>query len=321
MKIFEEVKDAKTIGISGHIRPDGDCVGSVMGLYLYLKKVCPDAQVQVMLEKPADIFSCISKVEEISSDFKPVAEVFDVYIALDTEKSRMGEAEKFFDSAKKKINIDHHISNASGCGDVNYVVPAASSTSELIYDVIEDKSEIDEDIAKALYIGIIHDTGVFQYSNTSPKTLKTAAELISYGFDFSEIIYKTFYEKTYIQNQILGRALLESILFMGGRCIVSMIDKKTMAFYNAAPHDLDGIVNQLQSTKGVECAIFMYQTGNMEYKVSLRSNGAVNVAETAAFFGGGGHVKAAGVTMQGTFYDIVNNLSAQIERQLIKNKK
>ena len=316
MNIYAEVKDAKTIGISGHIRPDGDCVGSCMGLYLYLKKVCPAAAIQVMIERPADVFSCIRGIEEISSDFKPITEKFDVYIALDSEKSRIGEAEKFFDQAEKRINIDHHISNAGGSGDVNYVVPTASSASELVYDVIGDKSAIDADIAKALYIGIIHDTGVFQYSNTSPKTMKIAAELISYGFDFPELIDKTFYEKTYVQNQILGRALLESILFMDGKCIVSMIDKKTMAFYNADSHDLEGIVSQLRSTKGVVCAIFMYQTDTLEYKVSLRSNGAVDVAKVASFFGGGGHVRAAGVTMQGTFYDIVNNLSAQIEKQL-----
>lgn len=316
MNIYEEVKDAKTIGISGHIRPDGDCVGSCMGLYLYLKKVCPAAAIQVMIERPADVFSCIRGIEEISSDFKPITEKFDVYIALDSEKTRIGEAEKFFDQAEKRINIDHHISNAGGSGDVNYVVPTASSASELVYDVIGDKSAIDADIAKALYIGIIHDTGVFQYSNTSPKTMKIAAELISYGFDFPELIDKTFYEKTYVQNQILGRALLESILFMDGKCIVSMIDKKTMAFYNADSHDLEGIVSQLRSTKGVVCAIFMYQTDTLEYKVSLRSNGAVDVAKVASFFGGGGHVRAAGVTMQGTFYDIVNNLSAQIEKQL-----
>ena len=316
MNIYEEVKNAKTIGISGHIRPDGDCIGSCMGLYLYLKKACPDAQIQVMLEKPADIFSCISCIEEIHSDFKPITEEFDVFIALDSEKSRIGEAEKFFDRAGKRINIDHHISNAKGSGDVNYVVPSASSASELVYDVIEDKNGLDADIAKALYIGIIHDTGVFQYSNTAPKTLRIAAELVAYGFDFSEIIDKTFYEKTYVQNQILGRALLESILFMDGKCIVSVIDKKTMAFYNADSHDLEGIVSQLRSTRGVECAIFMYQTDTLEYKVSLRSNGGVDVAKVASFFGGGGHVRAAGVTMRGTFHDIVNNLSAQIEKQL-----
>lgn len=318
MNILEEVKGAKTIGISGHIRPDGDCVGSVTGLYLYLKKACPDAKVQAMLEKPADIFSCIGGIEEITVDFVPVTDCFDVYIALDCEKTRLGAAEGFFEKAKKKINIDHHISNAEGCGDVNFVVPTASSTSELVYRVMEDKSLLDAETAKALYIGIIHDTGVFQYSNTSAETLRIAAELISFGFDFSEIIDKTFYEKTYIQNQILGRALLESILFMDGKCVVSMIDKKTMGFYHAAPHDLDGIVSQLRSTKGVECAIFMYQTNTCEYKVSLRSNGKVDVAKVAAFFGGGGHVRAAGITMQGTFHDIVNNLSAQIEKQLKK---
>ena len=123
-----------------------------------------------------------------------------------------------------------------------------------------------------------------------------------------------------MQNQILGRALLESFLFMDGKCVVSMIDRKTMKFYRAEPQDLNGIVNQLRNTKGVECAIFMYQTNTLEYKVSLRSNGKVDVAKVACFFGGGGHVRAAGVTMQGTFYDIVNNLSAQIAVQL-KGKK
>lgn len=316
MNIYEEVKGAATIGISGHVRPDGDCVGSAMGLYLYLKKVCPHAKIQVMLEQPADIFSCISRIEEISTDFSPLTECFDVFIALDTSKDRLGEAEICFDQAKKKINIDHHISNAAGSGDVNYIVPDASSTSELVYQVIADKKELDVEIAKALYIGIIHDTGVFQYSNTSPETLRIGADLVSYGFDFTRIIDETFYEKTYVQNQILGRALLESFLFMDGKCVVSMIDKKTMAFYNATSKDLDGIVSQLRNTKGVECAIFMYQTESQEYKVSLRSGGTLDVAKIAAFFGGGGHKKAAGATMHGTCYDVVNNLSAQIEKQL-----
>ncbi len=314
MNIYNEVKGAASIGISGHERPDGDCVGSVMGLYLYLKKACPEARVQVLLEKPADIFSCIQGIEEIHTNCTG-DEVFDVFIALDAAKDRLGQAKECFDKAAKTINIDHHVTN-SGCGDVNYIVPGASSTSELIYDVIEDKTLLDQEIAKALYIGIIHDTGVFQYSNTAPSTLRTAAELISYGFDFTELIEKTFYEKTYIQNQILGRALLESILFMEGKCVVSMVDKKTMNFYRAQPHDLDGIVSQLRVTKGVECAIFMYQTNTLEYKVSLRSGGSVDVAKVAEFFGGGGHTRAAGATMRGTFHDIVNNLSDRIAEQM-----
>lgn len=313
MNIVDEVKDAKTIGISGHVRPDGDCIGSVMGLYLYLKKILPDVQIDIYLEQPADIFNCIRDIDKICTDFKTNKE-YDVFLALDCNAERLGDAEPIFQRAAKKINIDHHVSN-QGCGDVNIIEADKSSTSELLYELM-DKRRIDGDIAKALYIGIIHDTGVFQYSNTSPRTLEIASQLIKFGFDFPEIISETFYEKTYLQSQIMGRAILESIRFMGGKCIASVLSKKTMDFYKVEPKDLDGIVNQLMIVKGVECAIFMYETKSMEYKVSMRSGGLVNVAEIAVKFGGGGHVRAAGCTMNGTYHDNINNLSLHIEEQL-----
>ncbi|MBR4768743.1 MAG: bifunctional oligoribonuclease/PAP phosphatase NrnA, partial [Lachnospiraceae bacterium] len=187
----------------------------------------------------------------------------------------------------------------------------ASSTCELIYDLI-DRKYLDEEIALALYIGIIHDTGVLKYSNVKPKTLRTVADLIAFGFDFASIIDETFYEKTRVQNEMLGRALCESILFMDGRCIASKIDLKTMEFYGAGSHDFEGIVNQLRYTKGVEVAIFMHETEPMEYKVSLRSRGTIDVSEIAKFYGGGGHARAAGFTMHGTFHDIINNISDSI---------
>ena len=312
--LIKECGNANTIGISGHIRPDGDCVGSCMGLYLYLKKVFPEKEIDVYLEKPADIFQCIKGIEQIHTECSEEKK-FDLFFAVDCEKSRLGGAEKYFDQAERTANIDHHISNENGCGNINYVVHTASSASELVYDLL-DETYLDEEIAKAIYIGIIHDTGVFQYSNTSPKTLQIAAKLISYGFDFPKIIEETFYEKTYVQNQILGRALLESILFMDGRCVVSVIDRKTMDFYQVNSKDLDGIVNQLRIIKGVECAIFMYETDTLEYKVSMRSGGLVDVAKVAQIFGGGGHIRAAGCTMNGTAHDVVNNLSVHIEKQL-----
>lgn len=313
-KILEELKSTDKIAVSGHIRPDGDCVGSCMGLYLYLKKVMPLAQVDLYLEKPAPVFDCIDRIEEIRTDCSADL-VYDVCIVVDTADDRLGGAEKYFKTAKKTINIDHHISNRNGCAQINYVNPSASSASELVYELL-DEAQIDAAIAKAIYIGMIHDTGVFQYSNTTPHTLEIAAKLITYGFDFPKLIDETFYEKTYVQNQLLGRALLKSILFMEGRCIVSMIHKKTLDFYNASPQDLDGIVSQLRITRGVECAIFMYELGQQEFKVSLRSNGKVDVAKVAAFFGGGGHVRAAGCTMRGTYHDCINNLSLYIERQM-----
>ena len=244
---------------------------------------------------------------------------YDVCIVIDTSADRIGAAKKYFDTAKKTINIDHHITNADGCGTVNYIKPDASSASELVYELLEEK-DLDASIAKAIYIGIAHDTGVFQYSNTTPHTMEVAAKLIGYGFDFPRIIDQTFYEKTYWQTQILGRALLESIRFMDGRCVVSMVDRKTMAFYQVTPQDLDGIVSQLRSIKGVECAIFLYELEQQTYKVSMRSNGKVDVAKVAAYFGGGGHVRAAGCTMRGTYYDCINNLSLHIARQLKEAK-
>ena len=316
IRITEEVRNAGSIAVSGHIRPDGDCVGSVMGLYLYLKKELPEAEVDVYLEKPAEIFDCISHIEDIKSEFNNVdtGKIYDVFIVLDCADDRLGEVRALYEKARKKINIDHHISNP-GCGDVRIVEPERSSTAELLYDLM-DPAAVDEEIARALYIGIIHDTGVLRYSNTAPHTLQVVSELIKFGFDFSKIIDDTFYEKTYVQTQIMGRAILESVRFMHDKCIVSMVSRRMMDFYQVTPQDLDGIVNQLLAVKGVECAIFMYEIRTLEYKISMRSKGRVDVAGVAMRFGGGGHVRAAGCTMNGTYHDNINNLAIGIAEQL-----
>lgn len=313
MDILQEVRGAERIGISGHVRPDGDCVGACLSLWQYLKKNLPEAEVKVFLQQPAEIFRTLRGFDEIISDF-PEEAPFDVYFALDCNEERLGEAAVYYQAARRKINIDHHVSN-TGCGDVNLMRPQIGSTCEILYELFGEE-QLDRDLAETLYTGIIHDTGVFQYSNTTPETMRKGAKLISYGFDFPRLIEETFYQRNYVQAQLLGRALMESIRFMDGSCIVSAVDKKTMDFYNAAPKDLDGIVNQLRNIKGVHCAIFMYESGVQEYKVSMRSDELVDVSEIAVFFGGGGHVRAAGCTMQGNFYDCVNNLSLLIERQL-----
>ena len=140
------------------------------------------------------------------------------------------------------------------------------------------------------------------------------------GIDFGTIIDGSFYKKTYMQSQILGRALLESITFLDGRCIFSVVRKKDMDFYGVDKSDLDGIVDQLRVIDGIECAIFLYETGIHQFKVSLRSNSIVDVSRIAAYFGGGGHVRAAGCTMSGSVHDVVNNLSAHIAEQLEREK-
>lgn len=314
INLQKQCEGASRIAISAHIRPDGDAVCSCMALYYYLRKMLPDTEVKVFLEKPSDVFADMKDFDQIDSKFEDEG-TFDVFFALDCSKDRLGGAEKYFASAGKTINIDHHISNANGCADVNVVEPHAGATAEVLYGLFEEEA-LDADIAQALYTAIIHDCGVFQYSNTSPRTMEIGAKLISYGFNFSKLIEETFYQKTYLQNQIMGRALMESIRFMDGRCIVSCVDRKMIEFYGASTGDLDGIVNQLRNIKGIDCAIFMYETGHMEYKVSMRSNEKVDVSKVASYFGGGGHIRAAGCTMKGTFHDVINNLSLHIENQL-----
>ena len=316
--VLEECSQAMRIGISGHIRPDGDCVGSCLALWQYLKKGLPQAEIKVFLQKPADIFKDLKGFDEIDSLFEET-ESFDVFFALDCNQERLGDAQKYFESAKKKINIDHHISNAAGCGDVNFVRPEVGSTSELIYDLImaEGKEDLlDAELAKAIYIGIIHDTGVFQYSNTTPKTMEVGAKLIGYGFPFTKLIEETFYQKTYVQSLIMGHAIQKSVSLMDGNCMASHITLEDMERYDATHQDLDGIVNQLRNIKGVHCAVFMYETKPQEYKISMRSDELVDVAKVAALFGGGGHMRAAGCSMEGTFENCLAMVCEHIEKQL-----
>ena len=323
-KINAELIGAKTIAIAGHIRPDGDCIASCTALYLYLEQNREDLgieRVDVYLEPFGNEFRILAGVDKIKHTYES-DEIYDVFISLDCGSlDRLGAALKFFNTAKKTINIDHHISNEF-FGNVNQVVADASSTCEVLFTIMEEE-RITKEIAEALYVGIIHDTGVFKHSNTSEKTMNIAGRLVSKGIDFSNLIDESFYTKTYMQNQILGRCLMESILVLDGKIVVSSISRRMLDFYEASSADLDGIIDQLRVTKGTEVAIFIYETDFHEFKVSMRSNGEVNVSKIAVYFGGGGHIKAAGCSMKGSMHDVINNLTPHIEDQIkmLEDKK
>lgn len=315
MKNIEEILDGvQTLGIAGHVRPDGDCVGSCMGLYLYLKTYHPQIRTDIYLDHPRDVFSYISRMDEVKMEEPAADMVYDLFITLDVSaKERIALAKDAYDRAKKRICIDHHVSN-KGFGDENYILSEVSSASEVLYTLLEPE-KITEEIAMSIYTGIIHDTGVFQYSSTSPDTMRIAGELMRTGFNFSKIIDRSFYQKSYIQNQIMGRVLAESILLLDGKCIVGYVKRKDMLFYGVNGTELDGIVSQLRLTKGVEVAIFLYEQEPQLFKVSLRSNGRADVSRVASYFGGGGHVRAAGCDLNGSMYDVINNLTLHIEKQ------
>ena len=311
MKLSEKIQSANSIAIAGHTRPDGDCVGSCMGLYNYLKENYPEKELSVYLEDTGNGFAYINRIDEAIAEDNEEKQV-DLFILLDTSDiARIGVANKLFENAKNTLCIDHHVSNP-GFAMENIIVPNASSASEVLYDML-DEDKISKEVAEAIYTGIIHDSGVFKYSSTSEHTMNVAGKLMSKGIDFQTIIDDGFYAKTYAQNQIMGSALIESIRFFDGKCIFSVVTEREMEFFGVTSKDLSGIVEQMRLTEGVECAIFLYEIEPLTYKVSLRSKKYLDVNKVAGYFGGGGHVRAAGCICKGTPHDVINNLAERIE--------
>ena len=306
--------EADTIAIAGHVRPDGDCVGSCLATYNYIKTYYPHAKVDLYLEPIPNIFKFMKRSEEIQSEW-PDDRSYELFIAQDCgDTSRLGNAAKYFETAVHTICVDHHVSNQS-FAEHNYIFPDASSTSELIFELLPYE-RIDREIAECIYTGIIHDTGVFQYSSTSRRTMEIAGKLMEKGIDFSRIVDETFFTKTYNQNQIMGLALVKSKLHLNGACISSVITKEEMKEYDVLPKHLDGIVSQLRVTKDVEAAIFLYELLDGEFKISTRSKNLVDLSQIAVKYGGGGHKRAAGFSMKGEPEQIVKTIVADIAAQL-----
>jgi phosphoesterase RecJ-like protein len=313
-KIDEVLEGKKLIGITGHVRPDGDCVGSTLAMYNYISDRYPEAKVRLFLEPMPNIFGFLKGVEQVRHDYDDQPP-FDLFIVLDCgDIARIGDAAKYFEQAAHTVCIDHHISNQS-FAEVNYVFPDASSTCELVFELLEEDA-VTKEIAECLYTGIVHDTGVFQYSCTSSKTMNVAGKLMDKGIDYDNIVDVTFHTKTYNQNRVMGKALLDSQLYLDGKVIVAAIPLETMKEFEVLPKHMDGIVNQLRVTKGVKIAVFLYENEDHTYKASFRVNGDFDAASLAMHFGGGGHVKAAGCTLEGEIGDIIDRIVAEIEKRL-----
>ena len=347
--IWKMIEAAQSIAIGGHIRPDGDCVGSCMGLYHFIKKEYPDKEVMVYLGEYSPDFGFLKGIDEIVSC--PVPEAvetaikdaphFDLFVALDTSNTERLEFISLFQKADHTICIDHHITN-EGYAEENMVFHA-SSTSEAVYDLIMARQGVvsiaeemvhetlcrasvqDYDakaaaalpiaVAEPLYLGIVHDTGVFKHNNTTRHTMEAAGHLVSFGVNTSKVIDDTFY-KTYTQNLLLGRALLESVCYEEGRIITALVPQSYFTFYHATKPDLEGIVDQLRITDGVEVAIFAYETSDGDFKFSLRSKSYVDVSKVSVVFSGGGHIRAAGCTIAKPYEEALGLLIEEIKKQL-----
>lgn len=302
--------DIRTCVIVGHLAPDGDAVGSTTALTRYVKNCYPWIDVKLYLERPREALMFLAGPDEACCETPADYEV-DLFVSCDVSSvDRFGVAGNLFPLAKKTFCIDHHISNPL-FADINVVDADASSCSEVLYELM-DPDRIDLPTAVSLYTGIIHDTGVFQYSNTRGRTLRIAADLLDRGVPASRIIDESFNQRTMRQSRILGKVLCESGLYMDGKVICGQVTLSDMRLFEVTKKDLDAIVAELRLVSGVIAAVFVYETEPQVFKVSLRSNADLDVSRVAGAFGGGGHVKAAGCTIAGTAEEVRDRILEEL---------
>ncbi|MBQ6293181.1 MAG: DHH family phosphoesterase [Lachnospiraceae bacterium] len=305
------IRDALTVAVSGHVRPDGDCVGACLGLWNYLRKTMPQVRVDVYLGTYASSFSFMNGEKRILHE--PSDETYDLFISLDAAaQDRLDVFEPMFERAGRRIVIDHHETNR-GYGEENLIEGGASSTCELLYTLMDER-QIDRDCARCLYLGIVHDTGVFKYPSTTLRTMTIAGRLLEKmdKGDAQFIIDETFYMRSFAQNKAIGLALESSYLELDGKLIIAAVTKPQQEALGLSPQDLDGVIDQLRITKGTEAAAFLYALEDDDYKVSLRSQ-HISVSGIAASHGGGGHEHAAGFGMKGPWQESAKIITAEIK--------
>lgn len=309
--IIEVIEESKSIAVAGHTSPDGDAVASCCALAMALEK--KGKKVSVFLEEIPEKFSSIPYSEK-TLRFLP-DEDFDLFISLDCgDRERLGAFSELTERAYT-VNIDHHASNTY-FGRLNFVDADASSTSELVYRLLDGWCAMDKNIACAIYTGLIFDTGCFKHSCTSPFTMKIAGELMTYNIPFTEIQERLFYSHTFVEAKILSEAVKNMYLDCGGRLAVSKLSMEEMEKNGGSSKDADAVVSYIKNTDGVDAAVFFYEKKKGEIKASMRSNEAVNVSEIAVKFGGGGHFRASGCTLYGDFDEVMPKVVEELKKAL-----
>lgn len=313
-KIEEMTAAAGSIVIVGHVHPDGDCIGSCLGMYHYLKGKYPEKTIQVYLQPFPGRLNILPGADRISHDFGD-GRTYDLCISMDAaDRERLGSGSVYLDRAAHSLCIDHHITNP-GFAEVNIIEPWASSASEVAAARM-DLTKISREAAECLYLGIVHDTGVFRHSNTGERTMRIAGALAATGIPFTRIIEHTYYQKSLAQNRMLGFSLMHAQLYCGGRMIGSVLSTEVMKQLGGTALDTDGIIDLLRETENIEVAVLLYETEPGQWKISMRSNEIVDVSRIAGHYGGGGHVRAAGGRSADTPEKTLEMISAEVQEQL-----
>ena len=292
--IKNEIENANNIVIFAHEKPDGDAIGSSLAFYIAMKNLGKDVDV-IIPHYPSDFkfLPCSNEVK-----LKPDIEKYDLAIALDCgDIKRLDDPEETYLKAKTRINIDHHMSNGM-FGDYNYVDPVSPACCQIITGMFKYYGyTIDKNIATCIIAGIITDTGGFKYEGVTSETFEIASEFLGMGVNISKI-YKNCMGRISREKFEVRKLAADRIEFLADNKIAyTYITKEDMEKYHVDQNDLDGIVENGRDVDGVEISIFLYET-DKGFKASLRSNDYVNVSDICLLFNGGGHMKAAGCTLQ-----------------------
>lgn len=279
--------------IMTHKDPDADGIGSMLALGKALLN--EDKEVVLFTDEPVHSPVNLLKGYERIVHHVDVERDFDVVITLDCgDKNRVGDSCGYVDGSATVINIDHHESHDM-FGDLNLVDSSSSSTGELIYRVIKDAGiPIDYDIAENIFTAIQADTGSFRYDNTSPETLRIAAEMMEYGVEPHQISTRMMNKYSLAKIRLLEIALGVVEFYNEGKIGMVTLSSDMFEKAQARLEDSGKFIDYLRDVSGVELAVLVLETGENIYKFSMRSNNKVNVAKLASLFGGGGHAKAAG---------------------------
>lgn len=294
-------EESRILAVS-HESPDGDALGCLVAFLL----VCEQLGVPCSAFVPGENafppeYAFLPKVGEVVRGDWPVVEGGTSVYFFDCA-SLHRSAPEYLDSEIESVNIDHHPDNPL-YGDLNLVDPSAPSTSSLLYEVLcAGRLHIDRDIATALYVGLVTDTGKFQYSNTSPRAHRLAAELQELGVDVVAVSRKVYENLPLCKLLLLGRALTRLDVRLKGALVVSWLENDDFLETGASEGHAEGIIDTLRQTEGARVAALARErlkAGRVETKVSLRCmDGSIDVAAIAHEQGGGGHRQAAGFTAE-----------------------
>lgn len=313
-EIGAKLREAKSVLLFPHIQMDGDALGSAAALCRGLRNAGKDAWILTEDEIP----KYIHFLDEgyCTADQKKIAEP-DVCMCIDCgEVSRFPKREKAFFRGKTTICLDHH-ATSEPFADFNCIDGKSAAAAELVYRLLKQMDLApDREMAEALYTAISSDTGHFRYSNTTADTLRIAADLCDAGIDAAGIAVKLYQNVPLSKLKITNRILDTMEIFAEGKAAMAFVNAEMLEENGARLEDAEGVVDTLRDIQGVEIAAFVKEKEPNKVKVSMRAKTGADVAQIACRFKGGGHVKAAGCTIEASLSEALVILKKEIEQSL-----